>query len=38
VLVDSRVDGTGGEYTESFVASRPVVAGHRLMGRLLDRL
>lgn len=37
VLVDSRVDGTGGEYTESFVASRPVVAGHRLMGRLLDR-
>jgi 2,3-bisphosphoglycerate-independent phosphoglycerate mutase len=37
VLVDSRVDDAGGEYTESFVASRPVVPGHELMGRLLAR-
>lgn len=37
VLVDSSADGTGGEYVESFVASRPIVPGHRLMSRLLAR-
>jgi 2,3-bisphosphoglycerate-independent phosphoglycerate mutase len=35
VLADSRVDADGGPYTESFAASRPVVPGHELMGRLL---
>jgi 2,3-bisphosphoglycerate-independent phosphoglycerate mutase len=35
LLVDSHLDGDGGEYTEAFVASRPLVPGHELMGRLL---
>lgn len=35
LLVDSAVDGPGGTYTESGVASAPVVRGHDLMARLL---
>jgi 2,3-bisphosphoglycerate-independent phosphoglycerate mutase len=36
LLVDSRTDGPGGTYTEAGVADAPLVAGHELMGRLLD--
>jgi 2,3-bisphosphoglycerate-independent phosphoglycerate mutase len=36
LLVDSRADGDGGELTEPGVADRPVVAGHSLMGTLLE--
>ena len=35
LLVDSRVDGAGGVYTEDGVADAPVVPGHELMGMLL---
>ena len=35
LLVDSRIDGPGGAYTEPATAASPVVAGHRLMGELL---
>jgi 2,3-bisphosphoglycerate-independent phosphoglycerate mutase len=35
VLVDSRVDGAGGTYTEVGVADATPVAGHQLMSRLL---
>ena len=35
LLVDSRTDGPGGDYTEAATAGAPVVAGHRLMGELL---
>jgi 2,3-bisphosphoglycerate-independent phosphoglycerate mutase len=35
LLVDSRVDGPGGAYTERGVAAAPVVAGHELMAQLL---
>lgn len=35
LLVDSRIDGPGGEYTEVGVAEAPIVAGHDLMGMLL---
>jgi 2,3-bisphosphoglycerate-independent phosphoglycerate mutase len=37
LLVDSRADGPGGRYTEAGVRGRPVVPGHRLMGRLVER-
>ena len=37
LLVDGTVDGPGGVYTEPGVADAPVVAGHRLMERLLGR-
>ena len=37
VLVDSAVDGPGGTYSEPGVSSAPVVPGHALMGRLLQR-
>jgi 2,3-bisphosphoglycerate-independent phosphoglycerate mutase len=37
LLVDSRVPGPGGVYSEAGVADRPVVPGHELMGRLLER-
>jgi 2,3-bisphosphoglycerate-independent phosphoglycerate mutase len=36
LLVDSRVEGPGGVYTEAGVAQCPVVPGHELMGRLVD--
>jgi 2,3-bisphosphoglycerate-independent phosphoglycerate mutase len=35
LLVDSRQDGPGGEYTEAAVAGAPVIAGHELMARLV---
>jgi 2,3-bisphosphoglycerate-independent phosphoglycerate mutase len=35
LLVDGRVDGPGGTYTEPGVATAPVVPGHLLMERLL---
>jgi 2,3-bisphosphoglycerate-independent phosphoglycerate mutase len=35
LLVDSRVAGAGGTFTEAGVAERPVVPGHELMGQLL---
>jgi 2,3-bisphosphoglycerate-independent phosphoglycerate mutase len=35
LLVDSKVDGPGGTYTEVGVASAPIVAGHELMERLI---
>lgn len=35
LLVDSAVDGDGGRYTEAFVADRPVVVGHHLVGQHL---
>ena len=35
LLVDSRRDGPGGEYTEAAVAGAPVIAGHELMARLV---
>jgi 2,3-bisphosphoglycerate-independent phosphoglycerate mutase len=34
LLVDSRTDGPGGEYTEKGVAAAPVFPGHELMARL----
>jgi 2,3-bisphosphoglycerate-independent phosphoglycerate mutase len=37
LLVDSAIDGPGGSYTESGVASSPIVAGHELMARLINR-
>jgi 2,3-bisphosphoglycerate-independent phosphoglycerate mutase len=37
LLVDSKHDGPGGSYTEVGVAGAPVVPGHHLMGKLLDR-
>jgi 2,3-bisphosphoglycerate-independent phosphoglycerate mutase len=37
LLVDSAVDAGGGTYSEAGVADRPVVPGHQLMGRLLQR-
>ena len=36
LLVDSRADGPGGVYTEAGVAHAEVVAGHGLMGRLVE--
>jgi len=36
LLFDSRADGPGGIYTEAGVADEPIVAGHELMGRLLE--
>lgn len=36
LLVDSRVDGPGGTYTEAGVAGAEAVPGHELMGRLLS--
>ncbi|HPU38049.1 MAG TPA: 2,3-bisphosphoglycerate-independent phosphoglycerate mutase [Microthrixaceae bacterium] len=35
LLVDSALDGPGGEYTEAGVADEPVVPGHELLGRLI---
>ena len=35
LLVDSRVDGPGGTYTEAGVADAELVPGHELMGRLV---
>ncbi len=35
LMVDSRSDGPGGEYSESGVASAPVVKGHELIGEML---
>jgi len=37
LLVDSKVAGPGGVYTEAAVASAPVVPGHQLMERLVGR-
>jgi len=37
LLVDSRVDGPGGEYTEVATENSPVVAGHQLMSLLIGR-
>jgi len=37
LLVDSKVDGPGGVYTEAAVASTSVVPGHELMERLVAR-
>jgi 2,3-bisphosphoglycerate-independent phosphoglycerate mutase len=37
LLVDSAVDGPGGEYTEPATAAAPPVPGHELLGRLLAR-
>jgi 2,3-bisphosphoglycerate-independent phosphoglycerate mutase len=37
LLVDSRVEGAGGEYTEVGTADSDVVAGHQLMSLLLER-
>jgi 2,3-bisphosphoglycerate-independent phosphoglycerate mutase len=37
LLVDSSTDGPGGSYTEAGVAGAPVVPGHDLMSRLLQR-
>ncbi|MBV8296643.1 MAG: 2,3-bisphosphoglycerate-independent phosphoglycerate mutase [Acidimicrobiia bacterium] len=36
LLADSADDGAGGEYTETGTAGCPPVAGHSLMGRLVD--
>jgi 2,3-bisphosphoglycerate-independent phosphoglycerate mutase len=35
LLYDSEVAGSGGEYTERYVATAPLVAGHDLMAQLL---
>jgi 2,3-bisphosphoglycerate-independent phosphoglycerate mutase len=35
LLYDSEVAGPGGEYSERFVADRPVFAGHELMAQLV---
>jgi 2,3-bisphosphoglycerate-independent phosphoglycerate mutase len=37
LLVDSRTDGPGGEYTERATEGAEVVVGHELMARLLER-
>jgi 2,3-bisphosphoglycerate-independent phosphoglycerate mutase len=37
LLVDSKVDGPGGTYSEVGVAGAPVVVGHQLMDRLIVR-
>ena len=37
LLVDSKVDGPGGTFTEVGVAGAPLVPGHELMGRLIGR-
>jgi 2,3-bisphosphoglycerate-independent phosphoglycerate mutase len=37
LLVDSAVDGPGGSYTEPATADAPVVPGHELMSRLVNR-
>ncbi len=37
LLVDSKVDGPGGTYSEVGVAGAPIVAGHELMERLIGR-
>lgn len=36
LLVDSRVDGPGGRYTEAGVAEKPVEEGHTMVKRLLE--
>ncbi|CAN5714349.1 cofactor-independent phosphoglycerate mutase [soil metagenome] len=36
LLVDSTTDGPGGTYSEPGAAASPVVAGHKLMGRLVS--
>ena len=36
LLVDSKVDGPGGTFTEVGVAGAPIVPGHELMGRLIN--
>jgi 2,3-bisphosphoglycerate-independent phosphoglycerate mutase len=38
LLVDSQVDGPGGEYTERGVAHLPIVAGHELMAQLVGNV
>jgi 2,3-bisphosphoglycerate-independent phosphoglycerate mutase len=38
LLVDSSVDGPGGEYTERAVAETPIVAGHDLMAQLVGNV
>ena len=35
LLYDSEVTGTGGDYTERFVAESPIIAGHDLMVQLV---
>jgi len=37
LLVDSKVDGPGGTFTEVGVAGAPVVPGHELMDLLIVR-
>jgi 2,3-bisphosphoglycerate-independent phosphoglycerate mutase len=37
LLVDSKVDGPGGTFTEVGVAGAPIVPGHELMDRLISR-
>ena len=37
LLVDSELDGPGGQYSEAGVADEPIVAAHELMGTLLSR-
>jgi 2,3-bisphosphoglycerate-independent phosphoglycerate mutase len=37
LLVDSRVDGPGGVFTENGVADAPLVKGHLLLPQLLER-
>jgi 2,3-bisphosphoglycerate-independent phosphoglycerate mutase len=37
LLVDSAEDGPGGVYTEPATTGSPVVPGHELMGRLVQR-
>jgi 2,3-bisphosphoglycerate-independent phosphoglycerate mutase len=37
LIVDSKVDGPGGFYTEVGVAGAPIVPGHELMDRLISR-
>ncbi len=37
LLVDSKIDGPGGTFTEVGVAGAPVVAGHELMDLLIAR-
>ena len=37
LIVDSEVDGPGGAYTEPATADAPVVPGHELMSRLVNR-
>jgi 2,3-bisphosphoglycerate-independent phosphoglycerate mutase len=35
LLFDSQVDGSGGDYTERYVAATPIVVGHELMAQLV---